>query len=509
MHENIIIKSLSLLRLRADFFTGLVCEHIALSLSSALIAFVIGLFLAIFISEYQRYAKIILGAVNFIYIIPSISLLGLFIPFFGIGNLSAIIALSLYALLPMVRNSYTALISVDKELVDSALSMGAKRWQVLCYVKLPMAFAAIIASFRNMLIMTVALAGIAAFIGAGGLGVAIYRGITTNNQALILAGSMLMIVLALALDGVLAIIQRLASLKRFNRWFWGLIATIFFAVLAANIAFSSKTTAITIASKPMSEQYILAEMLKILIEGDLNISVSLVQGVGGGTANIDIGMQNGVFDLYTEYTGTAFSSVASGDGVYSEERFGELESFYKRRGMSLLAPLGFNNTFGIALNRLIADKYGIKTFSDLARHSALLSFGAEYDFYDRPDGLKGLQNAYNMSFAKTFDMDIGLKYGALLSGKIDAINVFTTDARLDDERILVLDDDRGFYPSYRAILVVRDEVLDKFPALKSTLLKLENMISDKEMSALNRALEIDKREPRDIAKEFLYKKGLI
>lgn len=185
---------------RRDFFITLTLQHLQISLIAIVAAMIIGLALGICISRYHRSSGIVLGLTNLIYTIPSIALFGFLIPFSGIGNTTAIIALTVYALLPMVRNTYTGITGIDREIIEAARGMGSTPLQILYRVQLPLAFPVILSGLRNMVVMTIALAGIAAFIGAGGLGVAIYRGITTNNATLTVAGSLLIALLALLTD---------------------------------------------------------------------------------------------------------------------------------------------------------------------------------------------------------------------------------------------------------------------------------------------------------------------
>jgi ABC-type proline/glycine betaine transport systems, permease component len=199
---------------RWDFFSRLLLEHIKISLIAIAIATVIGLLLGIFISEYKRTRPFVLSLINIIYSIPSISLLGFLIPLSGIGNTTAIIALSIYALLPMVRNTDTGMDNIDPAVIESARGMGSTPFQILYKIKLPLALPVIIAGLRNMVVMTIALAGIASFIGAGGLGVAIYRGITTNNAAMTLAGSLLIALMAIFSDLLLGQAEKSILRKR-------------------------------------------------------------------------------------------------------------------------------------------------------------------------------------------------------------------------------------------------------------------------------------------------------
>lgn len=202
---------IDLIQSRWDFFLGLLVEHIQISLLSIVIAMVIGLTIGILISEYQKSSKVVIGIVNFIYTIPSISLLGFLIPLSGVGDATAVIALTVYALLPMVRNTHTGLTNVSPLLLEAATGMGSTKMQTLIKVKLPLAMPVIISGIRSMAVMTIALAGIASFIGAGGLGVAIYRGITTNNKAMTLVGSLLMAVLAIAVDFLIGRIEKMVK----------------------------------------------------------------------------------------------------------------------------------------------------------------------------------------------------------------------------------------------------------------------------------------------------------
>ena len=200
----------SLIVNQSDFFTDLMIQHLEISLISVVFAIIIGLGLGIFISEYPK-NKWVLAIVNLIYTIPSIALFGFLIPVSGVGNTSAVIALTIYGLLPMVRNTYTGIRTIDDRIIEAAKGMGSTDLQILLKIKLPLALPHIMSAIRNMAVMTIALAGIASFIGAGGLGVAIYRGITTNNMPLIVAGSVLISVLAICIDLILGYFEKICS----------------------------------------------------------------------------------------------------------------------------------------------------------------------------------------------------------------------------------------------------------------------------------------------------------
>ena len=496
------------------FFLNLTVEHILISLLAISIASVLGVILGIIISEYRKFSGLILGTVNILYTIPSIALLGFFITITGVGNTTALIALIIYALLPIIRSTYTGIITINPLIIEASEGMGSTKLQQLFKVKIPLALPVLMSGIRNMVTMTIALAGIASFVGAGGLGVAIYRGITTNNSAMTFLGSLLIAILALVFDFILGLIEkRLTNHKRVKYKInlkviiLGLFIVIFGIYFSLN---SKKDKTINIATKPMTEGYILGQMLTELIEQDTDLKVNITNGVGGGTSNIHPAIVKGEFDLYPEYTGTSWEAVLKKEGSYDESKFDELQKEYKEKyNLKYVNLYGFNNTYGLAVNKDIAKKYNLKTYSDLAKVSNNLIFGAEYDFFEREDGYKELQKVYNMNFKKQIDMDIGLKYQAMKDKKIDVMVIFTTDGQLAISDVVVLEDDKKMYPSYRAGTVIRSEILSEYPELKPVLEKLNNILDDKTMADLNYQVESEGKKPEDVAREYLQEKGLL
>lgn len=294
------------------------------------------------------------------------------------------------------------------------------------------------------------------------------------------------------------------NLKRIT----GIIFT--FVVMAAMLAGCGKNAeTINMATKPMTEQYILGSMMKALIEQNTNLSVNVTAGVGGGTSNIHPAMEKGDFDFYPEYTGTAWNAVLKEDSLYDESMFDELQKGYDAMDMTWMGMVGFNNTYGIAVTKEIAEKYNLKTYSDLAAVSNELTFGAEYDFFEREDGYQALCDTYGLKFKDTKDMDIGLKYDAINQKQVDVMNIFTTDGQLAVSDIVVLEDDKGLYPSYVCGFIVRNELLDKYPELQNIFDKVKNLITDAEMAVLNYKVEGEGAEAETVAQEFLKEKGLL
>ena len=263
------------------------------------------------------------------------------------------------------------------------------------------------------------------------------------------------------------------------------------------------------ATKPLTEQFILASMMKTLIEQDTDLTVKLTEGVGGGTMNIQPAMVKGEFDFYPEYTGTGWNNVLKMEGLYSEALFDQLVAGYKELGMSWVGMMGFNNTYGIAVRTEIAQQYNLKTLSDLAAVAPQLVFGANYDFFERLDGFDALCQAYGLQFKDTVDMEMGLKYDAIRQKEIDVVNAFTTDGQLSASNVTVLADDKGFYPSYMCGFVVRDEVLAAHPELLDVFKKVENILTDEKMARMNYQVEVEGQDPAAVATNFLKEAGLV
>lgn len=285
-----------------------------------------------------------------------------------------------------------------------------------------------------------------------------------------------------------------------------LMVVMFFAGCA-----SKTSNTIKIATKPMTEQLILGEMLGLLIEQETGCEVEITKGIGGGTSNIHPAIVKGDFDLYPEYTATGWLSVLKKVQIPEDNIIlTELQKEYsKQYQLTWVGQYGFNNTYAVAVRDEVAEKYGLKTCSDLAKVSDQLVFGGNGDFIERVDGLGALCKAYNYNFKKTVDIDMGLKYKALETGEIDVTNAFTTDAQLNVANVTVLEDDKSYFTNYLASTVVREDSLGKYPGLKDAIMEMDNILSDSEMVKLNYAVEVEERDEKDVAKEFLLERGIL
>lgn len=282
-------------------------------------------------------------------------------------------------------------------------------------------------------------------------------------------------------------------------------------MIVSLVGCGSKTKKVVVASKPMTEQYILAEMITALIESNTDIKVEKKLGIGGGTSNIQPAMLKGEIDIYPEYTGTGWLFVLKKELIRDPIKLyeGVKKDYSSKYGIKWLGLYGFNDTYALVIKKSVADKLKINTYSDLAKNGASLKFGAEPDFYEREDGYKGLAKEYGLNFKNKTELDIGLKYEAINSDNVDVINAFSTDALLKKYDLKVIEDDKNFFPSYFATTLIREETLKKYPELENVLNKLEGKINDEEMTKMNYLVESEKKDPKDVGIEFLKSKGLL
>ena len=269
---------------------------------------------------------------------------------------------------------------------------------------------------------------------------------------------------------------------------------------------------IKIATKPMTEQFILGEMLKLVIEDTTDYSVELTKGIGGGTNNIMPAMESGDFDLYPEYTSSGYIMVLKhdSDGISDEDMWKQLQKEYKDKyDMSWIGQYGFNNTYALIIREEAAKKYNLTKTSQLADVSDELVFGGNSDYIERKDGFHLLCDTYGLKLKDVKDIDIGLKYEALKKGDIDVSNGFTTDAQLSNDNVRVLEDDKHLQVNYFCSNVVRNDTLKSHPRLEEAIMKLDNSITDKEMASLNYKVEVEGKEDVQVAKDYLTEKGII
>jgi osmoprotectant transport system permease protein len=505
---------------RAEVFQ-LSLEHLVLVAVSTGIAILVGVPLGIALTRRPALGKPILGFANIMQTVPSLALFGFLIPLNiylfhvrligGIGARTAIAALALYALLPIIRNTFTGINGVDPAICEAGKGLGMTGGQLLLQVEVPLALGVIIAGIRVATVIAVGTATIAAAIDAGGLGRYIFRGLRMNDNTLILAGAVPAALLALAADFLLgAIEQRFArGARRFNRRhafvFLGVLAAAL-VVIAAVAFHSGASRPIAIGSKDFTEQVILGEILAQTIESRTGQTVERRFDLGGNLAHD--ALVAGEIDAYVEYTGTALTSIlrlpplSDADEVYRRVK----QEYASRFHVEWAQPLGFNNTFAILIRADDAKKLNIATISDAARYAPKWRAGFGQDFMSRPDGYAGFTRTYGLKFAQVREMDLSLTYRALAGRQIDLIAGNSTDGLIARLGLAQLEDDRHYFPPYDAVPVVREEIIKRHPEIGAALKALAGSISVDDMRRMNFAVDGERRAAREVAEEFLRRK---
>ena len=298
--------------------------------------------------------------------------------------------------------------------------------------------------------------------------------------------------------------------ERKQYWNRGMVLLVLAVMIGSLCACGEKKT-IQIASKPMTEQYILTEIIAQLIEAETSYETEITKGVGGGTTNIHPALVKGEFDLYPEYTRTAWLNVLKKEEMEKDDEklYAQLQTEYDAMGLTWAGLYGFSNTYGLAVRQETAQQYGLTTYSDLAAASGELTFGGNPDYIELETGYPRLCEAYQMQFQDVKQMEIALKYEALKSGEVDVINAFTTDAQLAANNLVLLTDDGNFFETFDAGTIVRKEALEKYPELQEVLEKLNGLISEEEMQQMNYEVEVNGKEDVEVARQFLISKGLV
>lgn len=269
---------------------------------------------------------------------------------------------------------------------------------------------------------------------------------------------------------------------------------------------------IKIATKPMTEQYILGEMLKQIIEDKTDYTCEVTAGIAGGTNNIMPAMESGEFDLYPEYTSSGYVMVLGHDasGISDEDIWDTLlQEYHDNYNMAWVGQYGFNNTYCVTVRGDVAREYGLETCSDLAAVSDQLVFAGNPDYLERADGYPLVCETYGYHFKDTRSVDIGVKYAVLENGDADVINGFTTDPQLSAQDVVVLQDDLHLQVNYFCSTVVREDALEAYPGLEDALLLMDGLLSDSEMAHLNYLVEVEEQDEADVAHDFLVEKGIL
>jgi osmoprotectant transport system permease protein len=485
-------------------------EHLQISLISLLIAIIIAVPLGLILTRYQRTAEPIISLSAIMQTIPSLAVLAFLIPFFGIGITPAIIALTLYGLLPILRNVYTGIKEVNPALKEAATGMGMSSFRRLSKIELPIAMPVVMAGIRTSMVLIVGTTTIAALIGAGGLGEIILLGLDRGADInLIILGAVPAALLAIALDFILRGFERFS--KKFGMKAFAAMLIIVFIVILSPLFLTSDEPDLVIGGKLGAEPEILINMYKLLIEEETDLTVALEPGLGK-TAFVFSALEEGSIDIFPEFTGTAIvthldEEAVSNDAaeVYEQARSGMDD----KHDMAYLEPMAFNNTYTVATTQEFAEQYNLQSIGDLQRVEEEITAGFTLEFNDRYDGYVGMQDIYNLDIADVRTMEPGIRQGAIENGEVEIIDAYATDSYMIELELVALDDPENLFPPYHGAPLLRNDTLEAYPELEGILNQLSGKITDEEMRELNYQVDYEDRPANDVAREYLEAQGLL
>lgn len=484
-------------------------QHVQLSLLSLLIAILIAVPLAIILSSRKRIAGVVLNIAGIFQTIPSMALLGLFIPFMGIGTLPALTALVIYAIFPILENTITALNGIDPSLEEAGIAFGMSKLERLKKFELPLAMPVIVSGIRTATVLIIGTATLAALVGAGGLGTFILLGIDRRNVNLILIGAISSAFLAILFNGLLKWLEK-AKLRTSMIAFLCLLLGLGGSYIPSQLQ-NKNNNHLVIAGKMGPEPEILMNLYKLLIEANTDITVEVKPNFGK-TDFLYQALKKGDIDIYPEFTGTVTESLLQDkptvsnnpNEVYEAARDG----IKKQDNLVLLKPMAYQNTYALAVPKAIAEEYHLKTISDLKRVADFVKAGFTLEFNDREDGNRGLQALYGLSL-NVATMEPALRYSAIQSGDIQLTEVYSTDPEIQRYRLQILEDDKHLFPPYQGAPLMKQELLDKYPELEQILNVLAGKITESQMSEMNYRVGIEGEAAETVTKEFLQSQGLL
>jgi len=485
----------------------LLASHVLLAAAALGLALLIGLPLALASARRPRLAAIALGLAGLVQTIPGLALLALFYPLLlalsalldgrvpALGFLPALLALTLYALLPILRNVIAGLQGIDPAVLQAADAVGMTPRQRLRLVEAPLAAPVAMAGVRTAAVWTIGAATLATTVGYPSLGNPIFAGLQIERWDLVLSGCIAAAVLALATDGLLGLIERGIGQRKRRLTYTGIALLILGLLLACLPLLRAAERTVTIGAKNFSEQYILARLIGGRLE-KAGYHVAYREGLGSAVAFR--ALQSGDIDVYVEYSGTLWAGTMARTDTPSRRAMLNDIARWMAAGPKtvLLGPLGFENAYALA----VRPNSGVADIAALAAKAPTLTLGADLEFLDRPEW-RAIRDAYGLKFKATRAYSPTFMYRALQSGQADAISAFSSDGRIAADHLTVLADPKGAMPHYDAILLAapgraRDQ------RFLGALRPLVNRISVEDMRAANYSVDrdLDKQTPEAAAR---------
>ena len=483
--------------------------HVRLTLAALFAGILLAVPLGVLVHRVRRLHAPILGVAGVIQTVPAIALLAVMVPLLsalglpGIGTLPAFLALVLYSLLPILRNTVTGLEGIDPAVSEAAQAVGLTPRQRLVRVELPLALPVIVAGIRTATVWTVGMATLSTPVGAKSLGNYIFGGLQTRNTDAVLVGCLAAAGLALLLDGLAKLAASGVARRRQGALFASGLGLALIAALS--LVAAPRATAvrpIRVGAKTFTESYILAEILAREVRGSSGRPVSVL-GSLGSTVAFDA-LRNNEIDLYVDYTGTLWATVMGRTGP-RPSRAALREEVRRwladRHGITLAAGLGFENAYVFAMRREAAQSLGVQRLGDLVLHAPRLSLASDYEFFGREEW-QAVRGSYGLSFRETRTLDPALLYEAIGSRQVDVITAYSSDGRIAALDLLTLEDDKGALPPYDAVVLAAPRLAREAPDVIAAVGRLEGTLDVKQMRELNRLVDADGLTPAAAAEHF-------
>jgi osmoprotectant transport system permease protein len=494
-------------------------NHVRVSVTALALGLAVSLPLAILSRHRPVLRAALLGLASIVQTVPGLALLALFYPlllalaalslsWFGIGFsafgfLPAVLALALYSMLPVLRNTITGLQGVDPAILEAAQGVGMTPRQSLFTVELPLALPVMMAGIRTAAVWVIGTATLSTPIGQTSLGNYIFAGLQTQNWVFVLFGCLSAAVLALAVDQLLALIEEGLRLRSRLRTILGGVAIAAMVVATLLPTMTRSQSSYVVGAKTFTEQYVLTALIAQRLRA-AGLSASSREGLGSNV--IFDALAGNDIDVYIDYSGTLWVNQFKHSDIRPREALlAELKTTLAQQNITLLGELGFENAYALVMPRKRAEQLGIRTVADLASRAAGLSIAADYEFFSRPEWA-GLRKNYGLSFRSQRQMQPDFMYAAAASGEVDVIAGYTSDGLIAKYDLVVLDDIRHAIPPYDAMVLLAPKRAND-QVLRAALQPLLGKINIATMREANlRAAGNDATSSPDAVAKWLWEK---
>ena len=495
---------------------SLILEHLFIVLAASILSVCVGLPLGIWAYVSPKARAVILRVVDLLQTVPSLALLGIIMVFLDPGKLTVIIGITLYSLLPIVRNTCLGFQEVDPGVKEAARGMGMSKPYRVLMVEFPLAFPTVFTGIRIAVVNAIGTAVFAAFVGGGGLGGVITQAIRISDMKLILAATGVLMVIAVVLDLLMGWFEnQMRKARGGSRKMWVPVIAILLAFCLLLPYGRGSSGDLMLYDGDYSETQLMHHMVKMLVEDQTDLTVTIQDQMSQVNNFNALNGDSHTCDLMISYDGTLLTTffhqdvtdVPEGMSIYDYVNQVAQEEY----GMRLLEKLGFDNTYAIAVPQAVADQYGLETISDLVPVADQLTFGAEQGFFTLEGSMKygPFTEFYGLNFRNPVSVDLGLKYAAVENGSFDVTVVYATDGLNRKAGLKILEDDKSFFPDYNGAFLVREDVLEKYPELEGILNQLAGEIPTEQMAELTYQVDVLGRTVDDVAREFLVNLGLL